>query len=246
MDDSPPFARFGLGHCLALALTVLVPLALAGWSRRQGRSHARVLGVVFAVGLLGSRYLVKAWEVVQGRAEWTHLLPMHFCDWALLASVAALLWQAPLAFELAWFWGLAGTLQAMLTPDLKVSFEDYRAWVFFAAHGGIIATGIYLAAGHGMRPRPWAVVRVWGWSQVYFVSALLVNWLFDVNYGYLCHKPEVPSLLDHLGPWPWYWLSLQGIAVVHFLLAALPFWLLRAASPTALPGPAEAGQPGTP
>ena len=43
-------------------------------------------------------------------------LPMQLCDWALFLTVASLLWRSPRCFEVAYFWGLAGTLQGLLTP----------------------------------------------------------------------------------------------------------------------------------
>ena len=36
----------------------------------------------------------------------------------------------------------------------------------------------------------------------------------------------MPSLLDFLGPWPWYLLSLELIALVSFFLLDLPWRLL--------------------
>jgi hypothetical integral membrane protein (TIGR02206 family) len=61
------------------------------------------------------------------------------------------------------------------------------------------------------------------WSWGYMFVAFGVNALLDTNYGYMNGKPEAASLLDHLGPWPWYLLSLQGVAFVFFGLLLLPF-----------------------
>ncbi|MCA1659394.1 MAG: YwaF family protein [Verrucomicrobiaceae bacterium] len=41
-------------------------------------------------------------------------LPMQLCDWTLFAVAAALWWGWRAGFELGYFWGLGGTLQARL------------------------------------------------------------------------------------------------------------------------------------
>jgi uncharacterized membrane protein YwaF len=47
------------------------------------------------------------------------------------------------------------------------------------------------------------------------------------------HPPETPSLIDLLGPWPWYILSLEAIGLVTCVILYLPFaikdWLARRA-----------------
>lgn len=225
MSEPSTFVRYGLGHCLALVLTVLVPVGLAYLTHRQARTTSRLLALLLLFGLLGSKYLSRLLEVVAGEVPLAHSLPMHLCDWALFAAIAALFWHHPLAFELSWCWGFAGTLQALITPDLKFGFDDYRAWIFFIGHGAILGAGLYLTFAAGMRPRPGVVLRAWVWTQVYFGSAVLVNALCQTNYGYVCGKPTLPSLLDHLGPWPWYLLVLQALAVVLYTVAVVPFWL---------------------
>ena len=59
--------------------------------------------------------------------------------------------------------------------------------------------------------------------QVYGASVGAINGLTGWNYGYLCRKPAAPSLLDLLGPWPWYLLALEGVALATFWLLALPW-----------------------
>lgn len=43
------------------------------------------------------------------------------------------------------------------------------------------------------------------------------------NYLFICHKPPTPSLIDALGPWPWYVLSLEGVGLAFFVIYYLPF-----------------------
>ena len=47
--------------------------------------------------------------------------------------------------------------------------------------------------------------------------------LFNSNYMFLRMKPSNGSLLDFLGPYPWYILSLEGVAFIIFLVLWLTF-----------------------
>jgi uncharacterized membrane protein YwaF len=53
-----------------------------------------------------------------------------------------------------------------------------------------------------------------------------VNARFGTNYMYLRAKPEAPTLLDLLGPWPWYVLGGEIVAVCLL-------WLLSRSAPRA-------------
>src|SRR6476646_5808554 len=61
----------------------------------------------------------------------------------------------------------------------------------------------------GYRPYPMSIVRVWFWSEFYFVITLIVDKLTDFNYGFLLHKPEAFSILSFLSDsWPLYILEI--------------------------------------
>jgi uncharacterized membrane protein YwaF len=50
-----------------------------------------------------------------------------------------------------------------------------------------------------------------------------VNGVLGSNFGFASRPPDNPSLIDHLGPWPWYLCSMFGIALLFYFLLALPF-----------------------
>ncbi len=223
------FALFGGLHLAILFVTLALPFALSRLTRREQRPRlARALAVALASILLLDRVFALIWAYhVDKIAYWANALPMHLCDWATFAVIIALVGRRQLPYELAYLWGLSGTFQAVLTPDTTESPLNPLFISFFVGHCGIIVSVLFLTWGLGMRPQPGAVLRVWICSQVYMVCAGLVNWLFrahNPNFGYLAAKPPHGSLLDYFGPWPWYILTLEAMALVFYVLFYVPFW----------------------
>ncbi len=163
----------------------------------------------------------------QGRLTVDSFAPLHLCDWAGIASGLALFTLRPLLAELCFFWGLAGTLNGLLTPNLDYDYPHPEFFRFFALHAGVVITALYLPLGRRLGPRPGAVWRAIVATEVYVVMAGLTDWIAGSNYGFLHHLPEKPSLLDHLGSHPWYVFWLQPLGAAFFLVLYFPFWLIR-------------------
>lgn len=154
---------------------------------------------------------------------------MELCNWATFATACALLTRNRFLAELAYFWVMAGSVNGVISPDLSVSFPHIYFFIFFIAHSGLVCGALYLVFGLQLYPRPGAVWRVLLFSQVYLSSAFAINFLLGGNYGYTMAKPASASLIDHLGPWPWYLLSLEALALAFYTILYFPFWLWRSA-----------------
>jgi hypothetical integral membrane protein (TIGR02206 family) len=155
-------------------------------------------------------------------------LPLALCDVALVIAALACWWpRQPLLVELTWFWGLAGTLQAVATPDLTVSFPHLEFWEYVVAHVGIVAAALYLVVGLGYRPRAGSVARVFTITVVYTGFVGLIDALTGADYMFLASRPVTWSLLSVLGPWPWYIVSAAGVALVLLVALDAPFRVAR-------------------
>jgi hypothetical integral membrane protein (TIGR02206 family) len=119
--------------------------------------------------------------------------------------------------EVTYFWGLTGTLQALLTPDLPQHFPTYPYFQYYIAHGGVVAAALLMVFGLGLHPRRSAVARVAAITVAYAAFVGVVDALTGANYMYLRSKPATPTLLDVMGPWPWYIVAAGVVALVLFL-----------------------------
>lgn len=156
-----------------------------------------------------------------------YALPMQLCDWALFATVVALTFRNQTCFELAYFWGLAGTLQALITPAVDTT-TTWRVLGFFVIHSVIPSGVLWLMFEFRMRPQRGAFRRVLLWSEAYVALALAVNALTGANYGFLRNRPANRSLLDLFSDTPWlYIVQINATGLLFFLILDLPWHIAR-------------------
>lgn len=230
----PDFHWFGPSHFTALLTTALA----AGWliwlyrARDVNPEIRRRMEVILAAFLVLTVFLDPLfnwlrWSGYGAERAWAEIrkdsLPMHFCDLVALLLAAALLTHRQRLAELGYLWGLAGTVQGLVTPGVKYDWPAAEYFAFFLQHGGVPATALGLVFGAGLKPQRGALLRTMLWSNVYLVVIFSLNALLGTNYGYLNAKPQHGSVLDFLGEWPWYLLSLEGVALVLYSLLLLPF-----------------------
>ena len=225
MDAARVFRPFGLGHLVVILLTIALPFVLAAFVRksrwpRSERIIGRLLAVTLAINYLG--YGIYLGMTVG--LSWEKALPFQLCDWAMITIIVALLTGRERWLEVAYFWGIGGTAQAILTPDLKYAFPDIRFLSFFIAHSGIVVGIAFVMIMRGFRPHFSSVWRTFAWSEFYFVMTIVVDLLTGVNYGYLLHKPGASSLLSLLSDYrPLYIFQMHLLALSFYLLLYLPF-----------------------
>jgi hypothetical integral membrane protein (TIGR02206 family) len=153
-----------------------------------------------------------------------HSLPLHLSDLVVLVAAYALWTYGQRTFALTYYWGLVLSVQALFSPALSgPDFPGKEFLAFWSLHLFVVWTAIYLTWGVGLRPawRDYRLVVVvsFGWAAV----AMVVNWLTGANYGFLNRKPTIGSVLDVLGPWPWYLLPEIALVLTVWALMTWPW-----------------------
>ena len=219
------FVPFGVAHVAVMALTALAPGLLALLVRNADRAIDKAFRYGFAALLVGTWIGWYALFAARGWLGIGNVLPMNLCDWATIALLVALLGKSARAFELAYAWAIAGTLQGLITPDVNYSFPEPQFVLFMLAHGLIVAAVIYLVFGTGLRPTRAFIPRVIGWTLTYAAAAGAADWVLGTNYGFLRAKPTHATLFDALSPWPYYLPEVVAIGVAAAFLLYLP-WVI--------------------
>jgi hypothetical integral membrane protein (TIGR02206 family) len=218
---APTFHAFNVQHLITLGIIAAACLLLA-WKARA-ESCRKWLGPLLGLALLSYVAVLYIQQGVEHALAWEYSLPLELCNLVLIASILSLFRPNQLTTEIAYFWGFGGVLQATLTPDLSRGFPSWDFVYFFWSHGVTLMAIVFLIAAPGFRPRRGSVLRMMIALNCYALAVGFVNAVAGWNYGYLCRKPAGPSLLDLLGPWPWYLVSLEAIALLMFLIFDLPW-----------------------
>jgi hypothetical integral membrane protein (TIGR02206 family) len=222
------FHSFGPSHIAAMAAMLAVSVVLIVLSRaRRSEAFDKRLRRTLAFLLIADWAAYLAFFYAKGWLALGNVLPLNLCDWATVAVAVALLKPGRTAYELSYFWALAGTLLASVTPDLRYDFPDWRFLFFFFYHAIIITSVLYLTFGLRLKPEKGAVGRVAAWTLLYIAVAGAADWLLGTNYGFLRAKPQVATLFDRMPPWPWYIAESFLIGLAAMVLLYAPFYLIR-------------------
>jgi hypothetical integral membrane protein (TIGR02206 family) len=223
----PQFHAWSIEHFAALGVTTLIAGAMIATARLQHPRAARAMEIALALVLVGQWPLSFWVNRSAGTLTAENMYPCHLCDFAAVCGVIALLTHRQFFVELLYFWGLAGTLQGLVTPALTLSWPHPRFLLFFVAHSGVVIAALYCVCGLRITPRARAKWVAWALLVPFAVVVGAFDWLVGANYGFLCRKPDTASLYDLFGEWPWYLGGAALVGLTFFILLDLPFVVQR-------------------
>ena len=153
-------------------------------------------------------------------------LSLHMCGISVFISCYALYTKNQAAFELSFFWGLAGALQAVLTPDpTRFHFGYISTFWSFLSHGIIIMNVFWLIFVDNMRCRKNSLLNtILVTNGAIFIIGIINNAIGNgANYWFICEKPsgDSPFLI---GEWPYYLFTFQLAGILFMSLIYLPMW----------------------
>lgn len=223
--SNPSFSPFSAQHGTTLAVGGAILLLLLGIARHSPKGRLGVIALLAFLNLSAYAYSQAAWRSLVEPLSLDNALPLHLCDLCAIIAGFALITRRQLLCELTYCWGLAATTQALFTPALGVGFPSWPFLAFFVQHFAIVGAALSLPLVDGWRPRAgwWKTPLVaLGCGIGYQLLSLAFNVLLDSNFGFTMRPPDNPSLLDHMGPWPWYLVAMWPIAFLLFSLLCLP------------------------
>lgn len=222
--EEPSFVIFSIAHMGAVMglcfLILLLFISRKKWSIQP--KNMRLMERFFALSLLVIEVLYHVWLFQSERWNWNNSLPLELCSISLVMTIVLLWTGNKHVYNFVFYAGIGGALQAVATPVLDLSFPHFRYFHFFYTHIGILVTALYFTWIKGYRPTFKGLIKTMVALNLLLPAVVAINFLLQGNYMFLREKPMNGSLLDYLGPYPWYIISLE---VVTFLIFVC-LWLL--------------------
>lgn len=220
------FALFGIEHLIALGAILLFIIMLYTSRKKFSAKKKQDVRDTMAAILILNEIGWHLWNYFFN--EWTlqTMLPLHLCSILVWLGAWMLLTNNKILYEFMYLIGIAGALQALLTPDVGAyGFPHYRFFQTFISHGFIIIAALYMTFVEEMRPNWKSLIRVFLISNLYMLAVYFINGTIGSNYLYVNAKPATASLLDLLPEWPTYILYMEAIGLASILILYLPFFI---------------------
>lgn len=170
-----------------------------------------------------------SWKIGTGEFDYILDIPVHMCHLSALLAPIMMLRRNRKLFSFLYFWIIVGTLNALITPDVEENFPHIWYFQYWVEHSGLVILILYAVFVYGMKPTWkdfWIALLA---TNIFLVASLIINFSIGSNYFYSMEKPEIATLLDLFGPWPWYLIQGQSMLLAFFLLAIAPFLRSRKA-----------------
>jgi hypothetical integral membrane protein (TIGR02206 family) len=217
-----PFILFGTWHLVSLVIIVLINFAMLGFRNTSEKTRSNIRWTMAILLWLdeGGWHL---WNLYWG--HWTvALLPFHICSLLVWLSGVMLVTRNYRIYEFAYFIGIGGSMQALLTPDAGIyGFPHYRIFQTLISHGLLVTSAIYMTTVEGFRPTWKSLWRVVIGLNIYALLIYPINLLLGTDFLYINGKPATASLLDTLPRWPYYLIYMEVLGLIIFLILYLPF-----------------------
>jgi hypothetical integral membrane protein (TIGR02206 family) len=217
-------------HLLPLALLAVLAAALCTIARRVPGRWTNVAAAMIALAIVVTELSWQRYVLANHSWSVAFSLPVQLCDVGGFVAAAALLWRQALLVEIAYFWGLGGTVQALLTPDLRDHFPSFPYLQFYATHDLVVLAALFLVIGLGLQPRAGAVRRIFLLTLAFGAAVGLIDLLTGGNYLYLRQVPAQGSLLNVMGAWPWYIVVGAVLTLIVLAILDAPFRFSRISS----------------
>ncbi|HLR51985.1 MAG TPA: TIGR02206 family membrane protein [Candidatus Avamphibacillus sp.] len=220
------FHMWGITHLLTICVMIILFIGIYKY-RKALTSHRRSIRLTVGWLLIGSRLSLDIWYVTTDQWTVQSSLPLELCSISSLLAGVMLLTKSEFLFEVLYFIAIGGAMMAIITPDLYFGFPQYRYLQFFIDHFLLILAPLLMIWLYDYKLTWHSIFKSFLFLNGLAAAVFVVNHFLTANYMFLSEKPTGASLLDLLGPYPYYLAALELISLCLFFLLYIPFLIIQ-------------------
>ena len=209
-------------HVLSIVLSVLACIFLPVYITSLRKKLVEKIIFYLSLLVMMNIFVWMGLEWAAGTFDLKSHLPLHLCRVANILLPVMVISGNKTLYNVLYYWSLSGIFQALITPDLLQTFPHYHFFRFFITHNMLIFVILLYSKHKKIRPTKAGIWIALFYMNIFLLVVFVVNTFLGSNYFWIMEKPSTASLLDYLGPWPWYILWAEFVALLHFGAAYMP------------------------
>ena len=218
MEDK--FILFSNEHLITVGIGFIscILLVFLGFFTEKKATFAKIVAIA-VLGVKIAELLFRHHYYGETVAE---LLPLHLCPIVIILSIFMMFFHSEVLFQPVYFWSI-GAFFAILMPDIRDGMSNFASQSFFITHFFILFSTAYAFVHFRFRPTKAGFLCSFLLLVTLAFIMYFVNNKLGTNFLYVNHPPVTKSLMDFMGPWPYYIFSLAGIDIAISFFMYLPF-----------------------
>ncbi len=241
-NPSRQFVFLSPPHVIAIALILVACILVPVLVNRRGSEVVRDrVAFIMTVTLWVHEAAYEIYWFVIGAFTVGNGLLLHMCGLALMFLPFAYFSRdgrfRQYLYELLYFFGLGGAMQALFTPDIGMhGFPEFKYFSYFISHGMIVLGVVYAAAVYRLPLRLISAVRIAVGTIAFTLVAYAIDQIFPLlppyelaNYFIMGYPPPTGSIIDLFasvfGPSPRYLVGLILMGLVLLPILTVPYWV---------------------
>ena len=218
MEDK--FILFSNEHLITVGIGFIscILLVFLGFFTEKKATFAKIVAIA-VLGVKIAELLFRHHYYGETVAE---LLPLHLCLIVIILSIFMMFFHSEVLFQPVYFWSI-GAFFAILMPDIRDGMSNFASQSFFITHFFILFSTAYAFVHFRFRPTKAGFLCSFLLLVTLAFIMYFVNNKLGTNFLYVNHPPVTKSLMDFMGPWPYYIFSLAGIDIAISFFMYLPF-----------------------
>lgn len=214
------FVLFSDQHLLTMGIGfgVCILLIFLGFFTERKQAFAKIIAIL----VLGVKIAELIYRYKYYGESVAQLLPLHLCPIVIILSIFMMFFHSEALFQLVYFWSM-GAFFAIIMPDISEGMHDFASQSFYVTHFFILFSAVYAFIHFRFRPTKTGFIM----SFLLLISLAFVMYFVNnelgTNYLFVNRPPSAPTLVDFMGPWPYYIFSIIGIYIALSFILYLPF-----------------------